>query len=86
MAKFVKGQSGNPGGQPKELKEIAALARKLAPEAIERLAYWMRSENPKASTTACQALLDRGFGKPTQTHEAGDALSKLMLGWMAVSD
>lgn len=63
---FQKGQSGNPGGRPKGKDEVRDLARDLAPEAITTLAAWMRSDNAKASVSACQVLLDRGFGKPTQ--------------------
>jgi hypothetical protein len=65
--RFQKGQSGNPGGRPKEDPEVKLLARQHTKEAVERLVYWMRSENPKASVTASQALLDRGFGKPAQS-------------------
>ena len=70
---FQKGKSGNPGGRPKkapELVEIEGLARELAPEAIEKLAEWMRSDNAKASVSAANALLDRGFGKARQQIEA----------------
>jgi hypothetical protein len=39
---FAKGKSGNPGGRPKEIKEIQELARKHAPAAIAALvkAIW----------------------------------------------
>jgi hypothetical protein len=63
---FVKGQSGNPGGRPKEDGEVKALAREYTEEAIERLVFWMRGDNPKASVTAAQTLLDRGYGKAPQ--------------------
>lgn len=67
---FVKGQSGNPGGRPKEDAEIKALARSYAPECIHRLArIALDSENERAATTAAVALLDRGFGKPKQEVE-----------------
>jgi hypothetical protein len=46
--------------------EIRSLARKHTDEAIEKLVYWMRSDNAKASPAACSALLDRGWGKPSQ--------------------
>lgn len=63
---FEKGRSGNPGGRPKEDNEVKRLARAQGAAAIARLAEWMVSDNPKASVAAAQALLDRGFGKPTQ--------------------
>lgn len=63
---FKKGQSGNPGGRPKEAPEVKALAREHSADAIKRLAYWMRSDDPRASVAASQALLDRGYGKPAQ--------------------
>lgn len=66
---FQKGQSGNPGGRPKENDEVKALARQYTPEAIERLAFWMRSDNAKASVSACSSLIDRAWGKPAQAHE-----------------
>jgi hypothetical protein len=68
---FVKGQSGNPGGRPKEDAEVKALARTYGPEAVHKLAELMRGDNPKVSASAAVALLDRGYGKPTQTI-AGD--------------
>lgn len=66
---FEKGKSGNPGGRPRENNEVKALARQHTKTAIERLSYWLMSDNPKASVAAAIALLDRGFGKPTQAIE-----------------
>lgn len=63
---FQKGKSGNPGGRPKENAEVKELARAHTTAAIERLAYWMASSEPKASVAAALALLDRAWGKPTQ--------------------
>lgn len=78
MAKFEKGKSGNPGGRPKELDEIKRLAQQHGPAAVAKLAEWLGSENPKASVAACQALLDRGYGKPAQVI-AGDPENPLMM-------
>lgn len=69
---FEKGQSGNPGGRPKEVAEVRRLAQTHGTAAITRLVQWMASDNPKASVAACQALLDRGFGKPAQPLTGGD--------------
>ena len=65
---FKKGQSGNPGGKPKELKGIQLLAREHAPQAIKTLVEIMRSRKaaPAARATAASMLLDRGYGKPPQ--------------------
>lgn len=68
MGKFVKGKSGNPGGRPRDLLGLADLARTHSTEAVETLVSIMKSKKTAASArvqAAC-ALLDRGFGKPTQ--------------------
>ena len=71
---FRPGQSGNPGGRPKGYGEIREIARQYTAEAIETLAAIMRTENaqPAARIAAATAILDRGWGRPTQP-VAGDA-------------
>lgn len=66
---FVKGQSGNPRGRPKVDFEAREAARQYGQEAVEKLAELMRGDDPRVASTAAQALLDRGFGKPTQAVE-----------------
>jgi hypothetical protein len=65
---FQKGLSGNPGGRPKVLGDVQELAREKSPEAITTLANIMRDDKapPAARVAAANALLDRGYGKPTQ--------------------
>ena len=67
---FKKGQSGNPGGRPKEVAEVKALARAHTTTAIETLVKIAESDKATdaARVSACTALLDRGWGKPDKTH------------------
>lgn len=78
---FVKGQSGNPGGLPKGMAELKALARQHAPAAIDTLASIMRDSltPPAARVSAATALLDRGFGKPVQAVTGADGESPLQI-------
>lgn len=75
------GKSGNPGGRKSSAAtfEVRQLAQQHTAEAIERLAFWMRSEEPKASVQAAMALLDRGWGKPQTAEEAATTAAKLKL-------
>jgi hypothetical protein len=63
---FPKGTSGNPKGRPKEYEEVKAAAREYTVESIERLAYWMRSNDSRASVLAADKLLDRGWASPAR--------------------
>jgi HEAT repeat protein len=63
---FKPGESGNPGGRPKEAAEVKALARSHCVEAITTLVRLMRSEDEKVAKAASDSLLDRGIGKPAQ--------------------
>jgi hypothetical protein len=77
---FVKGQSGNPSGRPKEDSEVKQAARSYGLEAVHRLAELMRGESPKVAKEAAVALLDRGYGKPTQIIAGDDELPPIQLG------
>ena len=65
---FKPGQSGNPGGRPRVLRDVQELAREKSPEAIETLSNIMHdTKAPRAArVAAANPLLDRGYGKPTQ--------------------
>jgi hypothetical protein len=77
---FAKGQSSNPGGRAKELRDVIQLARSRGPEGIKTLADIMNNDQapPAARVGAATAILDRGYGKPPQTTDASvNALDKL---------
>lgn len=66
--RWQKGQSGNPGGRPKGLKEVEEAARQrteLAIKTLEEVAKNKRA-SPGARVAAACALLDRGWGKARQ--------------------
>jgi hypothetical protein len=60
--------SGNLGGRPRVLGDIQELAREQSPQTINTLVGIMSDEKapPAARVAAANALLDRGYGKPTQ--------------------
>ena len=69
---FAPGQSGNPGGRPKDEHRVAELARSYTLEAIDTLVELMRDgKGERVRGTAAQALLDRGWGKTKVEVAAG---------------
>lgn len=66
MAKGHKTGGRKAGTPNKSTTEVKELAEAYTKEALDRLAFWMRSDNAKASVSAAIAILDRGHGKPSQ--------------------
>jgi hypothetical protein len=66
---FRKGVSGNPAGKPKEIVEVAKLAREHTVLAIETLVEIAEKKDATdaARVSASEALLNRGWGKPPAT-------------------
>lgn len=72
--RFKPGQSGNPGGRPRELEGIRELARENAPLAIQTLVDVATNGRSEAARVSAAAhILDRAVGKPTPA-VAGDLL------------
>jgi hypothetical protein len=70
---FAPGCSGNAGGRPKTIETVRDLARAHTQAALETLVEIASSgESESARVSAASAILDRGWGKPTQPL-AGDA-------------
>jgi len=85
---FKKGQSGNPGGRPKEVGEVRELARQYTAKAINTLVEIMedRKTPPAARVAASSALLDRGYGRAPQSLEVKGTLEKSIMDMVASLD
>jgi hypothetical protein len=86
---FKKGKSGNPGGRPKEVAEVKALAREHTVEAVQGLVAIARDDKqPAAARVAAWCkILDRGWGKPGQHHQhEGDSRQYVISGEPLTTD
>lgn len=70
---FVKGQSGNPKGQPKKIPELRQLLadvlgeEKDGIEAAKAILMALRAKATKGDVRAAEVLFDRAYGKAVQT-------------------
>jgi hypothetical protein len=62
--------AGRKKGVPnKATAEIREAARQYSDQAVKRLAQLMtKAESEAAQVAACKEILDRAWGRPTQTH------------------
>ena len=66
MAKFKTGQSGNPGGRPKDAIKFSELARDHSEAALQVLVKALNSKIEKNRITAANIIIERAYGKPPQ--------------------
>jgi hypothetical protein len=78
--RFAPGASPNPGGRPAALAEVRELARQHTTMAIDTLVKIAdRGKTEMAKIAASNALLDRGWGKPTQPISGDDDMPPVAL-------
>jgi hypothetical protein len=64
---WPKGVSGNPRGRPRKdvrLHDVRALARQHGPDVLQKLVAFMDHKDPRVAVRACEAILDRAYGRP----------------------
>jgi len=59
---FAKGVSGNPGGRPRELADVKALAREHTTEAIETLVELMQRQDRLGTGSRRVGAAEQGLG------------------------
>ena len=70
MAKGFKTGGRQKGTPNKATKAVKEMAENYGQAAIDRLAYLMENAtSEQAQVSACKEILDRAYGKATQSHE-----------------
>lgn len=84
---FTPGQSGNPGGRPREAVHVRELARTRTTEAIDTLAEIMlHGKKEAARVRAAEALLARGWGQSTQPVEMRQQINLDVVNTMSLEE
>ena len=84
--RWLPGSSANPGGRPAVLTDVRNLARQHTPAAVAKLAHIMeKGKSEQACIAAASALLDRGWGRPTQPIAGDDDMPPVGISGTAVA-
>ena len=67
--RFAVGNNANPGGRPKKDQDAMAILKAAVPSAARKLVDLLQCGNTKIEKEAAAAILDRVWGKPTQTQD-----------------
>lgn len=84
MGRWLPGVSPNPAGRPSDHKRLRELCRKLGDKAVDGLLKEAETgETASARIAAWQAILDRGYGKPTvgSPGDEGEQYSRIEFAW-----
>jgi hypothetical protein len=82
---FKKGQSGNPGGRPKALKDVPNLSELLLDQALPAVKRLIeiseQRRDLKAALKATEVIIERLWGKVAQVQElkATEELARLFI-------
>lgn len=86
---FVKGQSGNPKGQPKKLPKLEIILAEVLGEekdgidAAKAILMALRLKATKGDVRAAEILLDRAYGKAKQTVENNVTVTQpVIIDWL----
>jgi len=78
--RWVKGESGNPGGRKALPGDIVKLCQQYGPMAIRRLIDHAASADRPVSIRACEVILNRAYGTAPQSLKImGDDANPLVL-------
>ena len=84
---FRPGASGNPGGRPAALAEVRQLSRQHTALAVQTLAHIVEhGHSEMAQIAAANALLDRGWGRPTQPVSGDDDMPSVGIGFGTLNE
>lgn len=74
---FVKGQSGNPTGRPKQDPEIRDLARAKTPQAFKVIIDLLASDDEAIRLSAAKDIIDRAYGKAAQALDISGSIQSI---------